>query len=139
MSRFGGGLVGDLAVVAGEFGWGGVDLLDQEFECACDPWGVGWVDRDGDAVWCGVSEPLIERPTFSTQRCVWRRGWLVGVRSELRGVIRAGFRRRPCRRATPSKAPLFPRGSRARLVSSEAEYPAAARHSQAERRRPAVR
>ena len=51
MSRFGGGLVGDLAVVAGEFGWGGVDLLDQEVQCACDPWGVGWVDRDGDAVW----------------------------------------------------------------------------------------
>jgi hypothetical protein len=31
---------------------------------------------------------------------------LVGVRSELRGGLRAGFRWRPCRRATPSSAPL---------------------------------
>ncbi len=60
---------------------------------------------------CGVSEPLIERPTFSHQACGLWRGGLVGVRSELRGVVRAGFRRRPCRRATPSKAPLFPRGA----------------------------
>jgi hypothetical protein len=65
---------------------------------------------------CGVSEFVIERPTFSTQRWAWSRGWLVGVRSELRGVVRAGFRRRPCRRATPSKAPLFPRGAWARSV-----------------------
>ena len=35
---------------------------------------------------------------------------MVGVRSELRGVVRAGFRRRPCRRTTPSKAPLFLEG-----------------------------
>jgi 3' terminal RNA ribose 2'-O-methyltransferase Hen1 len=29
---------------------------------------------------CGVSEPLIERPTFSTTRWALCRGWLVGVR-----------------------------------------------------------
>ena len=48
MSRFRGDLVGDLPVVAGEFGWGGVDLVDQEFEGAGDAGCVGLVDRDGD-------------------------------------------------------------------------------------------
>ena len=62
---------------------------------------------------------LIERPTFLTNAEGCGRAWLVGVRSELRGVIRAGFRRRPCRRATPSRAPLFPRGARARSVLVE--------------------
>ena len=38
----------------------------------------------------------------------------MGVRSELRGVICAGFRRRPCRRATPSKRPSSP-GERGRV------------------------
>jgi hypothetical protein len=72
---------------------------------------------------CGVSEFATERSHFSTQRCgLWRSG-LVGVRSELRGVIRAGFRRRPCRRATPSRAPLFPRGSRARSVLGRVVMP----------------
>jgi hypothetical protein len=56
-------------------------------------------------VWCGVSEPLIERPTFSHQVCGLWWAWLVGGRSELRGVVRAGFRRRPCRRATASRRP----------------------------------
>jgi len=65
---------------------------------------------------CGVSELLIERPTFPHQASGLWRAVLVGVRSELRSGLRAGFRRRPCRRATPSKAPLFPRGGTAGSV-----------------------
>lgn len=62
---------------------------------------------------CGVSEPLIERPHFSTQRWGWWRGWLVAVARASSVPIPPAIHGR---RATPSKAPLFPRGTRARSI-----------------------
>ena len=78
-----------------------------------------WLERRGLDAWelteerCGVSEFVIERPTFSTTRCGLWRGWLVaGVRASSVPIPLAIHGQR----ATPSKAPLFPRRSRARSV-----------------------